>query len=1850
MTPRFQRIREWIKRKREGGSKPEHILHALHKQTGGKKEHLRKIFPELESGPNWKMIGLIVGLVVILGGLGVFLFMNVTEPLAGKARAGADLGLGDFDQPRNCVVDDVGIVFANGLVTSFKLFPSTSTNFNTLENHWYESRRTVEGEDVHIFGDYNGDGLTDFITSPNYYLFTNNGEGFDDFVSVASLRDDFRVELQEREVTQFLTGDVNGDGNDDIVAEVIEENQFYTIYVALSDGDGGFSQPMIYPRIVLTSDQWTLAGVGDVDGDGDDDIVIGERNVIRYLGDSEYMLRWHVVRSNPADFPEGLTVRTPVRESWDVVGGTLGDFFRLGDFNNDGNLDLLIGEVQTENAVSWSVALSNGEDAFGDLELWASHIGKGFSQFFVGNFDDIGGDDLLYTSPHAEPQLYHAELSWFVAYSDDDHFREPRRWLDSPEYYVGSFGGQYGRYVVGNFNGNDCPASTWQPSVAPRSGERCDFDPHDGISSLNGKYVWSYRFPDLENHLYGQAGVPQFHGCCPQEGQCSREGQCFDEGVHGQNICSDGNWYSCTADEEKYVREVNGAFQMCEDGQWQDCPDNYCHRASNRNQFKINQCMDINEPGYYVMFDDIPEHAFREACVVINAADVTLDCRGYSITAYEGEGRTGNLMGIDIQSSHDVSVRNCEISGFSRSGIHVVGEGHTFTNNYIHGVNNAVWVDTGAPDPNRGRNDPQVGYHSFSNNVFGKKGGRNRENHVRDSVYETWVGDGSVVYHGYVPDHGESDPISVHSSFVNNRFEAAFISSEVMEGDTLNSIGVSNLDLKESARDLTLVGNRLCHYRASPLDDYRETAITGLTCSGSSGILGYDNQLGDLGADCGFLSEQGTVCCLDDQCQHDGQCYDSGRSGALLCDLSLNPLGYDNLVYDSRDYPEGTAIETSSGQYYANGNEWGRCENSPNTCQFPQPRAPAAADSCPERTGLLGYEVCDIVDNDCDARGDEVEDWPCGEVAVVDVGTDCVAAFDYYLCADEIITDQSVSINIYTGDGLQDGRVQNSEYVADVYMDTQQEVVAVDALSDYRFSLNQYQGSGAVIVVKKATFNQCVEGECVLTPSVVGVVLEEGNNGDLRVSSTPAWEDLELVYDWRLNGESITALNMPFTRFVRHDASNRLQGRMDYSKNPRDVITSRAQFMAHGDLDENGAYLFPMPDSDFEVASDRDLSPVDKFTYAADVYPIGWGHNVRRGVRRGFARIMDKENIILFLHNTGFRRYNDQSLLLMLKIGGEKFYANTPAGSMRLNRWRHVAATYDTDVGPKIYINGRDQPLKYLVKRDGQWLELDSFPQEPVDNHNGFPLHIGNNEAGNRAFQGRINHVQIFNRAISREFTNALRQGRYHTLPEEEVAEGDEWSVVITPVAEEVDGPSVESNVLDFSVPGGLGEGCETNDNCAGELVCVLNVCRESGGDGDTCDESLDCAGELVCENDVCVEAQLQCDEGVPVHTENRPDDGQSWDKCCDANQCARGNFCWNPGIVNAPILCAENDLWLCGDNENDRLQKRVEGVRYLCFSNNWLNCNELPCGQFAEGEICDDNNDCEAGLVCRQGEGDLQCLPPVGEGGACNGEGDCVDGLVCEDNVCREDGGIGDPCQNQDDCHEGLQCVEGQCREGGGVCENNGVCGGELVCRPLNGELRCQSVGGDGDGCDENDDCEGELECRNGFCREQLGEGDVCQNDEECAEGLVCRPEDGELFCSLPGGDGDGCNGNNDCQDGLVCREGLCREHGEGCGVDDADCDGVDDGDDIHAACQNTPPGKAVYPAGNDNAGCQLGDIDANGAVDGDDLYDFLGLFNARDDIASPLTSPLQLSDDNVERIHGEDLYEFLGLFATRD
>ena len=131
-------------------------------------------------------------------------------------------------------------------------------------------------------------------------------------------------------------GDLNGDGFGDVAIAAPDSNAVYLLYGAR----GGLDPSVLTPTLTLTETGRfgaSMSGVGDLNGDGFDDLIIGaptlnisgtnQGRVYAYLGS-----------------PDGLNLE-PV---WMMDGESSGDQFgasvaMVGDVNSDGYMDVLIG-------------------------------------------------------------------------------------------------------------------------------------------------------------------------------------------------------------------------------------------------------------------------------------------------------------------------------------------------------------------------------------------------------------------------------------------------------------------------------------------------------------------------------------------------------------------------------------------------------------------------------------------------------------------------------------------------------------------------------------------------------------------------------------------------------------------------------------------------------------------------------------------------------------------------------------------------------------------------------------------------------------------------------------------------------------------------------------------------------------------------------------------------------------------------------------------------------------------------------------------------------------------------------------------------------------------------------------------------------------------------------------------------------------------------------------------------------------------------------------------------------------------------------------------------------------------
>ena len=176
-------------------------------------------------------------------------------------------------------------------------------------------------------GDFNGDGRTDvFLTTQeagvaNVLL----GEGDGSFLTAQRYATGITLDPNGYRIEAARAADVNGDGIQDVI--LLGDTNFGTVGVRLGNGDGTFQTIRSFPLGLfgLPSE----VAFGDINHDGKLDLAVAsfagrEANISILLGNGDGTFQPRQILPSSASAPT------------DVV---------LTDFNNDGKLDLIVGDV-----------------------------------------------------------------------------------------------------------------------------------------------------------------------------------------------------------------------------------------------------------------------------------------------------------------------------------------------------------------------------------------------------------------------------------------------------------------------------------------------------------------------------------------------------------------------------------------------------------------------------------------------------------------------------------------------------------------------------------------------------------------------------------------------------------------------------------------------------------------------------------------------------------------------------------------------------------------------------------------------------------------------------------------------------------------------------------------------------------------------------------------------------------------------------------------------------------------------------------------------------------------------------------------------------------------------------------------------------------------------------------------------------------------------------------------------------------------------------------------------------------------------------------------------------------------
>jgi len=322
----------------------------------------------IERGPN---------LLLINDGAGRFTDESATR-IPQIVRDSEDIGVADLDGDGD---PDVAIVSEDDRVNEM-YFNRGDGTFTDEGARW-----PIEGtSNAVVIGDVDGDGDPDLVVgnAGQNALLLNSGSG--------RFTDRTASHLPATEdVTQDLElGDVDGDGDLDLLVGNEDRNR-----LLINDGTGGFTDESASRLPARGQEETREADFGDVDGDGDLDVVFANTqfSVLQAVRQNRLL-----INDGTGYFTDGTDARLP-RDGDLTVDA---DFV---DLDGDGDLDLVLGNSMREGGSGgtvgerFAVYLNDGTGVF-TVTRWVlprTVVGNGFD-IEAADFNGDGRVDLYFCS------------------------------------------------------------------------------------------------------------------------------------------------------------------------------------------------------------------------------------------------------------------------------------------------------------------------------------------------------------------------------------------------------------------------------------------------------------------------------------------------------------------------------------------------------------------------------------------------------------------------------------------------------------------------------------------------------------------------------------------------------------------------------------------------------------------------------------------------------------------------------------------------------------------------------------------------------------------------------------------------------------------------------------------------------------------------------------------------------------------------------------------------------------------------------------------------------------------------------------------------------------------------------------------------------------------------------------------------------------------------------------------------------------------------------------------------------------------------------------------------------------
>jgi len=340
---------------------------------------------------------------------------------------------------------------ASGFDASFNVATLDGSNGFIIDGSFSGTRL---GSSVSNAGDVNGDGFDDLIVGAGAgggYVVFGKASGFDAGIDLTLLDGSngfviFGVnEVEDLGSSVSNAGDVNGDGFDDLIVGARDESsntgKSYVVFGKASGFDSGINVATLNGRngfVIngIQEDNYSssvVSNAGDINGDGWDDLIIGET-----AGKS------YVVFGKASGFDASINASTLNGSNGFVIKG-IDDFdpsgisiSSAGDVNGDGFDDLIIGTPRATTldgqlGVGASYVVFGKASGFGASINLAEIDGRngfvikgiddsdrsGTSVSSAGDVDGDGFDDLIIGAPGADPNNQESAGESYVIFGRD---------------------------------------------------------------------------------------------------------------------------------------------------------------------------------------------------------------------------------------------------------------------------------------------------------------------------------------------------------------------------------------------------------------------------------------------------------------------------------------------------------------------------------------------------------------------------------------------------------------------------------------------------------------------------------------------------------------------------------------------------------------------------------------------------------------------------------------------------------------------------------------------------------------------------------------------------------------------------------------------------------------------------------------------------------------------------------------------------------------------------------------------------------------------------------------------------------------------------------------------------------------------------------------------------------------------------------------------------------------------------------------------------------------------------------------------------------------------------------------